>query len=164
MRFITNKDEIKTKIEEFLLTKNKDYAFPSVSKSIFSKYERVLDKDYSNYADKVVRETISAFYYYGHPEIKTIQNVQYFKNGEFDVIPSEKNQITYSIYFNKVYKNDEGKYEIPTVTIGEKDKDLILFDYDGNFTYNYENLEPIRDTVDIDDPNAEPITDHFTDD
>ena len=151
LRFITRDQTIEKMLSEYMIDKEIDYEFPSERNSIFASATRIAAKGYSDYANRVIRQTVSAFFYYLLPEVRDYQDIKYKADGSFTVL-LRNSKTSYSVSFISTYKNGvTGEKEINGVRIKETGQPFTIFEYYGQFTFDYSNLEPIIDKVDRDD-------------
>ena len=108
LRFITNNDQVDKIIENFLVDKGKDYVFPSQRNGIFAGQKRIAAKGFSKHADDIIRQTISAFFYYVRPDVKHYDEIQYSSNGALKII-IDKYAINYAVSFVSTYTNGKTK-------------------------------------------------------
>ena len=151
LRFITRDETIVKMLEAYMLEQDKDYQFPSERNSIFAGVKRIAAKGFSDYADKIIRQSVSAFFYYLLPEVKAYQEIKYFNNGDLQITLNQS-KTSYTITLVSTYTNGvTGDKEINGLRIKETGQPFTIFEYYGQYTYDYGSTEPILDRTDIDD-------------
>ena len=150
LRFLSDDDETNAFIENRLLEK-KDILFASYENGIMSIDDVPLSDQYVGNSKKMVAETVSAYFYYAHPEIEKIASIDNPDDGHtFHIIidDDQKYAVNYLADKDESIKTSD-VYNISYVSIQKWGSDDELFWYDGSFSYG-EVLEPF--TYDATDP------------
>ena len=142
LRFLSDDNDTNLLVEEKLLDLSTDYKFASMQKSIFKDIVLPLDKTYSEYSKQVILDTITAYFYFAHPDITSYQAFL-IKDKDQSFVVSFDGGVKYAInYLASVDETTKAKTKnVYFVSIQKYGSQDIVFHYDGRFTYTDHNKD-----------------------
>ena len=137
LRFLSNDDDTNALIEERLLGKSDSFKFASYENGLLKAENVPLGDEYVGNSKKLVAETVSAYFYYAHPEITAFKSIEPPTDGKTFTIIIDDDQ-KYSVYF--IAHKDEtvttsDVYNISYASLQKWGSDDEVFWYDGSFSY-----------------------------
>lgn len=134
LRFLSDSDETDQAIEAFLL-ENGGLNMVSYDKGLMPIEKVPLGNEYTADAKELVAETVSAYFYYAHPEITSFESVEPSKDGKtFVVIIGDKQKYTVNFVADKDETQTVDTYNISYVSLQKWGSDDEVFWYDGSFS------------------------------
>ena len=145
LRFLSDSEATDAFVESFMLGKDVDYAFPSAQNGLLRLDDVPLGDDFTTYSKKIISETVSAYFYFAHPDIKKIASIENKNDGKtIDIVIDEEQK--YSVYYSVGKNNDDDDDDdiqnksISFVSIQKYGNDEVLFQSNGSFIYDRSNL------------------------
>lgn len=135
LRFLSDDDETNALIENRLL-ENQNIKFASYEKGLLSIDKVPLSDDYVGTSKKIVAETVSAYFYYAHPEITKFASIVGSNDGKsFEIVVDDTQRYTVNYIAYRDETSSRSAYNITYVSLQKWGSDDEVFWYDGSFSY-----------------------------